>query len=151
MWDCWPSWPYDPPRKSFRWLTTTGCTAHNMMWGAEMLPRQWFAVATPITVFQAKMKHSWAAHGAGTRVGFSLPVLSHSWGLASSRGSAGGRMVWLGTLATAAHRWVRGQGFSDRCWLLPHRKPVMVWVNWFCFTSNPDKALGFLSLTSYSP
>lgn len=58
-----------------------GCRTHGATWGAERLPQEWFAVATPIAVFQATIKHSCAAHGAGTRVVFSLHVLSHSWGL----------------------------------------------------------------------
>lgn len=35
---------------------------------------------------------------------------------------AWGKVMWLGTAATAAHHWVRGEGLSDKGRLLCHRR-----------------------------
>lgn len=100
--DCWPSWPYEPHRKAFRWLTTTGCTAHDVPWRDERLPREQFAVATPATAFQDKIKHSWAAHGAGTHAGFSTAGDEHCPAV-----SAQGRMTRRAPIADLeARAWV---------------------------------------------
>lgn len=65
--------------------------AEHRVWHEELrLPQELFAVGAPIiAVFQTGIKHSWAAHGAGTCVVFSLHVLSHSWGLAVPRSTGG--------------------------------------------------------------
>lgn len=72
--------------------------------GAERLPQELFPVGPPIAVFQARIEHSCAAHGAGTRVVFSLHVLSHSWGLSlpcstggedGIAGCAGPQLSWV--------------------------------------------------------
>lgn len=84
-----------------------GCTAHNVAGGPERMPRESFAVATPITVVQAKIKSSWAAHGAGTHVGFSLRVLSYSWGLALYHSAGGEKDSMAGHAKRDVHPQVR--------------------------------------------
>lgn len=60
------------------------------------LPHETFAVGTPMAVFQVRIKHSCATHGAGARVVFRLHVLPHSAGGDDGMtGCAGPQPSWV--------------------------------------------------------